>query len=128
MEWLLAHPGIRDLVVALILAGASVVGPKLEPSSADLWTILPLSLAAALTCSGLLLLISSRATQLLALVIHIPLLLLCAGAIVLAALCLITVLFAGTGIVLGLPAAIVGANSASTVAFVLRPQWLQWRS
>ena len=122
MNWLLAHAGIRDLFLALVLVVASVVAPKLEPSATDLWTFLPLSLAAVLTCSGILLVVRSRATQLLALMIHLPLLLFCAAAVLLSALCLITILFAGTGLVLGIPAMILGANSASTIALVLRPQ------
>ncbi len=75
MNWLLAHAGVRDLLCAFVLAVTAVVGLMLEPSSKNLWTILPLSFTAALTLSGILLLFHSRATHALAMVIHVPLLL-----------------------------------------------------
>jgi hypothetical protein len=120
MKWLLAHAGVRDLLCPFVLAVIGVVAPELEPSSRELWTILPLSFAAALTCSGILLLFHSQATHALAMVIHIPLLLACGAILLLAALCLVTIIFAGTAIVLGPAAILLGLNSAVTCAQTLR--------
>jgi hypothetical protein len=120
MKWLIAHAGVRDLLFAFVFAVAAVVGPMLEPSSRDLWTILPLSFAAALTLSGILLSFQSRATHVLAMIIHVPLLLACGAIFLVAALCLVTIIFAGTAIVLGPPAILVGLNSAATCAQTLK--------
>jgi hypothetical protein len=119
MKWWLAHAGLRDLVYALVFALLAVIGPKLEPGARTLWTILPLCLAVALTCSGILLLFQSPATRTLALVVHLPILLICLVSALLGALCLITIIFAGTAIVLGVPAVLLGVNSAGTVAQIL---------
>ena len=124
MKWWLAHAGLRDLVYALVLALLAVIGPRLEPSSRNLWLILPSSLAAALTCSGILLLFPTPAAKALAMVVHIPILLICVAAVILSALCLVTIIFAGTALVLGVPAVLLGVNSAGTVAQILSPQSL----
>lgn len=119
MKWWLEHAGLRDLVYAFVLALLSVIGPKLEPSSQYLWMILPSCLAAALMCSGILQLSQNPATRAFAIVVHVPILLMCVGALILAALCLVTIIFAGTAIVLGVPAVLLGVNSAGTVAHIL---------
>jgi len=109
------RPGVRDLPLALVLAALSVIGPALEESYRDLWTYLPLSLAGLLTCSGILLLLPSRMAKIPALAVHGLIALVCAVALLISALFLVTILLAGTALVLAPPALILGLNSAATL-------------
>ena len=107
--------GYRDLLCVLILGALALIAPRLEPSYRELWTFLPLVTAIPLLISGILLLFDSRAATMGAMVIHLLMLvtfvLIVSGSLVL----LVTILYAGTALVLGGPAALLAINSAATL-------------
>ena len=109
------RPAYRDLLCVLLLAAIALVAPRLEPSYRDLWTFLPLAFAVPLLISGLLLLTASKASTVVAIVIHSLILLVCGLAVLGSLFLFITILFAGTAIVIGVPAALLGLNSAATL-------------
>jgi len=109
------RPAFRDLLCVLVLAALSVVAPRLEPSYRELWTFLPLAVAAPLVVTAILLLSRSRAATIVALVIHAAMALCCGLVVVLSIFLLFTILFAGTAVVLGPPAVLLMLNSAVTI-------------
>src|SRR5262245_36544960 len=115
------RPPYRDLSLALILGVISIIAPRLEPNMAETWTLLPLTFAAPLVASGLLLLVPWKPAVILAMMIHVLMLVVCGLTLLLCALLLVTILFFGTGIVLGAPAALLALNSAVTLKQV-RPR------
>lgn len=110
----------RDLLCTAVLAVVAVVAPRLEPSYRDLWTFLPLAVAAPLVVTAILMLTRSRALWLVALVIHSALALAFGLVAVLSIFLLITILFAGTAVVLGPPAVLLLLNSVVTIKQLVR--------
>ena len=114
------RPAYRDLACALGLSVLSLIGPRLEPSFFEAWTFLPLMFAAPLVVSGILLLLPWRPAMVLALIIHLLLLITCGLVVVLSVFLLVTILMAGTALVIGPPAALVALNSAFTLRYLRR--------
>jgi hypothetical protein len=115
MRNLVSRPGISDLICLGLLALASVAGALLEPPHRDLWLDLPLFFEVPLLCTALLLLSRSGVAGQIATVIHILMLVGSGLYLVLAFFLLVTILFAGTAVVIGPAALVIVLNSVYTL-------------
>ena len=113
------RPGASDLACVGLLIIGSIVGPTLEPSHRDLWTLAPLVIAAPILVAGVLQCLSSQIATLVAGVIHALLFLLYSLGLLLSAFLFVTVLFAGTAVVLAPVCLLLALNSAFTLTRVL---------
>lgn len=114
------RPGASDLACVGLLIVGSIVGPTLEPSHRDLWTLAPLVIAAPILCAGVLQCLSSQIATLVAGVIHALLLLLYSLGLLLSAFLFVTVLFAGLAVVLAPVCFLLALNSAFTLTQLVR--------
>jgi hypothetical protein len=115
MRNLLSRPGISDFICLGLLALASVAGVLLEPPHRDLWLGLPLLFEVPLLCAALLLLSRSGVAGQIATVIHILILVGSGLCLVLALLLLMSIMFAGTAVVIGPAALVIVLNSVYTL-------------
>ena len=128
MERLFAHlgrPATRDLLLAFALVCGSGIAISLEPSSREFWAFIPLLFAVPLFCSGLLLALPWEVTKYLGVAIHAFLLLISACALFVSVLALLSVLFAGTALVLAPPAMLIAVNSGYTIVQTMFPERLK---
>ena len=115
MRNLVSRPGISDIICLGLLALASVAGALLEPPHRDLWLGLPLFFEVPLLCTALLLLSRSGMAGQIATVIHILILVGSGLCLVLALFLFVTILFAGTAVVIGPPVLVIVLNSVYTL-------------
>ncbi|MEO8504246.1 MAG: hypothetical protein ABI609_10160 [Acidobacteriota bacterium] len=113
-RWL-EKPGFTDLGCAVSLLGASWVAATLEPTFHDFWLQAPLFVEIPLVCTGLLQRLPFQLPSTVARVVHLILMVAYGLGLALAALMLVSILFAGMAVILGPACALLATNSWYTL-------------
>jgi hypothetical protein len=111
----LSRPGISDAACLILLLLSSLAGAFLEPAYRDFWLVFPLFFEVPLLCTALLLVSRSVTAGKIAFAFHIALLIGSGLCLALSFFLLVTILFAGTAIILGPFSLILVLNSVFTM-------------
>jgi hypothetical protein len=112
---LVLRPGISDFICLGLVLLVSLAGVILEPPHRDFWGGFPLLVELPLLCAAVLLLSRSVIAAKIAAFLHIAILVGSGLCVALSLFLVVTILFAGLGIILLPVAALVALNSAYTL-------------